>query len=549
MCRFDRRSAAHLAAVFAHILAVGLILLAAHSMPVREYVRVLAVEKATRAVGGSVSIGELRYNLLTLTVETLNTAWSPPASPSVDVLVRRASVAFSWRALLAGRLVPRHLLVTDVDVADLSGAGPVQMNVRGMLTLRAGGEGRVIGDFRLRGPAWVRIEGATGRLTRLDGDVAFDGSTVELQRLHVSAPGFDAEMAGLVRHLFAAPRAAMTGRWRADLPDFCTTWLLEIVGTCNVRQGTLQGHLRLDGPVSFPVLGIEARASNIVAGNGTPVVLDGEAIVSPRAIEMPRVEASIFGGMASLRDVVIIRETSRLSGATLTWRTLDVATLLESVGLDVPIASTIDGRARLTGPLKQPLALSVEAEAVLTPTRVAGVALAGGVEARFDAHGWSARVGAGYLGTTAIEGSVYARVGDDPGDALMTAAIGGSLRIESGDLREFADSLYALRLAPPRRLDFPSWDLGGTADLTLAGTLRSPRASGSLEVTAKQQTDMTAIRIRADVWLTRARIEIESLRVNRGQDRLDGSLDVGVPLSPPAGSPRARWHLSPGQAF
>jgi hypothetical protein len=104
--------------VAANILAVGLIALAAHSWPVREYVRTLVAVRAGHLVGADVSIGELKYKLSTLAFEADNVLVSS-RHPDVggQLFVPPVAVQLSWPALLAGRLEPNQLHVRNLEAS------------------------------------------------------------------------------------------------------------------------------------------------------------------------------------------------------------------------------------------------------------------------------------------------------------------------------------------------------------------------------------------------------------------------------------------------
>jgi hypothetical protein len=513
--------------VVANIVALGLIALAAHSWPVREYVRVAVVERATQAAGAPVSVGHVRYNLATLTFEADDVAWSPlGAGMAAGGLVRHLAIELSWRGLLAGRLDPQYVLVSGLHLVDSSGAGRFGASLLGLsLRMDSSGTHGLAGHVRLQGPASIQIGTTVSGLTRFDGDVAVDRATVTVRRVHLSAPGMEVKMAGTLDALhIAAPRASLKGSWRADLPDLCATWLLGRIPCHQVRDGALEGDLRLEGSLFTPVLSLEAHTDRIVVGSGTSIALDGEAIVSAQTIEIPRLDATAFGGTASLREALILRDALRLSGASLTWRGLDPRALLRALGLAMPIASTIDGHAVFMGPLLEPWAFTVETHALLTTADHPGISAAGRVAARLDEGRWTVRVVAGRIGATAVEGVAEGRLGEEAADALATATLDGSVLIESGDLRQVVAMLRDLELvaAWPAYIP-PEWGMRGTANLRLEGTLRRPRAAGWVDLTALRTTDEEPLKGRAEVRFDRDGIELRSVHMGRGDDHLDGS--------------------------
>src|SRR4051812_35048900 len=107
-------SSRRLRRVAANVLALILILLAVHAWPVRELVRARAATQATRGAGVPVSIGQLRYNLLTLRVEADDIAVTPRDAGGIPAtFIRSAVTQFSWRGLAAGRIEPRYVRVAN----------------------------------------------------------------------------------------------------------------------------------------------------------------------------------------------------------------------------------------------------------------------------------------------------------------------------------------------------------------------------------------------------------------------------------------------------
>src|SRR5690349_19996068 len=101
----------------ANILAIGLIVVAVHSWPIAELVRSQVAVFAAEQTGMRVSIGRVHYNLLSLSFAADDTAIAARDSDVAVAFARRVAIDLSWRALLAGRLQPRSVVVSGLDVA------------------------------------------------------------------------------------------------------------------------------------------------------------------------------------------------------------------------------------------------------------------------------------------------------------------------------------------------------------------------------------------------------------------------------------------------
>ena len=348
----------------AHVLAVGLMAAAAHSWPVNEGVRAAAASRASAAAGTPVSIGRLRYNLASLTLDLDDVAVADAGGAAPRAFARRVAVAVSWRALLGGRLQVEHAAAHDVDLSVSARDGAVTADLRGLsIQMEESGAGGVQARVRLDGPGTLRIGPAAGEVTDIDGAFAFDGAALEIEQLRLAGTGLDVDLAGRVEDVRANdPHATIQGTWRADAGTLCATWLAGRARCDVMDSGPLHGTLTIGGLLTDPVLRIGGATSlRRDAGQSLAPLLavDGEAIVSSRAFEVPRLEAAVFGGTAFVRGAVLVGEASRMSGAMVEWRGIDVRALLTTAGVDAPVDLVSDGSAVLTGDLFAPATLGV----------------------------------------------------------------------------------------------------------------------------------------------------------------------------------------------
>ena len=523
MSRFPSLAAARLGRVAANGLAIALIGLAAHSWPVRERVRALVVERASEIAGFPISIGRLHYNLLTLVFEADDVAVSGVATG----FARSVLLDVSWRAVIGGRFELEEVRVSDLDLRASSAERGVGVDVKRLsLYLDDTSERRLAGHASVGGPASIHIGSIERPLTRVAGELAFHGRTLEVSRVHVSAPGLDVAIDGSVDDLLGhAPRLLMKGRWQARASDLCAVLVSHAASCGHVRGGMLQGSLTVGGALASPVVHVEGLTTGLVAGVSVPaaIAVDGKAIVSARAIEIPHLDVAAFGGTVSLRGSMLIGQASRITGATLTWQGIDLAALLETVGHRVPLAASSGGRATLMGDLLTPEALTVEARTWLEPSRGTGVPVAGSVDARLDSGGWSVRLAESWLGDTLTRGEASGRI---PGHASVrwgAVTLAGTMRLETADVSRTWNTLREVGIPSIPRVPAGGWHAQAVADLSVEGTLGDPVVAGIIDVTGSRPHDPHAVAALAHVRVDSSGVEIRSLEARRDADLLKGS--------------------------
>jgi hypothetical protein len=513
--------------VVANVLAVGLIALAAHSWPVREYLRNLAAVRAAQMVGGDVSIGELRYNLSTLAIEINNVLVSSRRDDiGGELFVRQLIVDLSWPALLAGRIEAERLRISNLDASASAPGDQTEVTLRGLaLSMSHQSPGGLAGKIDLHGTSRVRVRGSPPRgIDYLDGLLRYDGGALHLTDVRTAVDGIVLVVNGRVADaLGAEPRAALSGTWRASASEFCAIGLPQATFCDRVRDGTLHGRLTFDGALASPELHIEAAGDGQIAGTPLRVTIDGEASVSSHAMTIVRLEATGLGGRAALTATVPFGEDAHTSSVKLHWETIDVRALFDLIGFRAPPTATLTGHALFTGDVWTPSSVSAEVSARFATARGARLPVTGEATARLREGHWVLRLASFRIGGTSVDGVASSRVRDDMPGGWAAMPIDGSIRVEMADVRETWDALQEFGLSASVPSNLRSWHVRGSTELALGGTVERPRLTGRMQASAERPGDASATAAQAVVRIERDRIDVAALRVTHAADEIAGA--------------------------
>lgn len=513
-------------------LLAGLLLLALHSGPARRFALDRVVQfLASRRI--ELRTGQLRYNLLSLSIDLRNFQLRSAASADLPVFARigHARVDLSLRDLLFGRAVIETALVEDVDVeyivaadgrdnlprmsgdssegrngrdyliAHLSAsrARVRYANVRQEMDFAASLSSAEIAGNPLTRRHQIRFESSEGRIQVRGRAAAIDRiaavldlgpDDVRVDRLHIDALGSQADGAGLIRE-FGAAKLGLTLRASID-----TARAAAFLGVDDPVRGIVAIDATVRGPLSAPAIDTRVSGSELRFRSLEPARLDIRAIYDAQArrleLSSARVQAP-WGRLAAHGQLALDREhTSSVSAQ------IDDATLADVMrGLNFPYAvhTRVDGRLDAVWPGVDYLHASGGGTATFTPT-----------------------VSHAAQRTIPLGGRISTRWNRGTIDADLThiTAAGAELtgRLRIGDRGRLEGELHAAAPDVSRTLSeaetfvargplLPAAISGGaTIDARLGGTIGSPAATVSVNSTWVSIGAATGVAVEADLALT-----------------------------------------------
>ncbi len=388
---------------------VIVVLLGGVHLPVaRRLVLASASARLEAQTGIAASAARVRYNLLILEIdlhEIVLAAGSRPPFARID----RARLNLAWSSLWSGVRIdeievirPRVTLVPGaegtlpaagteeeeeatadaagpvprlalgrvrVDALDLSWNDPeddLAVEINGLdLTLEPTEDGRSTGALRLRGTASVRSRSSTTLVERLEADLAFDGTDLDIER-SVLVVGFaSVELDGQVRSLLAVPELDLTVRGSADLEQSTRAVGAEIDAAGIVR---VDGRLR--GAAASPNVTLTWTGESLRLGTFVDVGLSADLSVSSATVVLDTFEAELAGGRLS-GSGRLDRAGPNLGGTLdAEWAGVDVETMLRGADLGTaitPFAGVADGALSLAWAGTDPSTVEGTVEACLRP--------------------------------------------------------------------------------------------------------------------------------------------------------------------------------------
>ena len=478
---------------------------------------------------------------LSLTRPAVSVARSADGAANVPRIADRELAAPTAPLRLPiGRLEMRDLTVDwrdDVNRLALT-LGPTSLRL-------TGDDGVVRGPLSTRGDSVVSWRGARTELSRMDGELGFDGVALVVHRLTLAAPEGELTLAGRVAQITGRPQFALDYEARFDLARLAqwlpgTTARGELVGT-----GEIGGSM--DEPVVSVTLGGTAVAWNRVAVDR----VDATLRVTPPALSLDALRVELAGGELSAAGAIARTEAGpgRLTAA---WDEVDVDRLLAALGVDAPVTLDITATGELDARWS---AIDPRAVTASARTRSGSETGAGGMRLETADGRWRLEVD-GTIGTAArVVGAIDARLDG----AWSAAQLAGAVTVACDDLARCA------RLVDAWRDTARSLPLDGrvTADLELDGTLGRPRVTGTLatpsltigplaatDVTARVEVDPTGFRI-ADARLGLGGNALRGYgRVSWPDGAVDGSivatladLSTLAPLVPDVWAPSGRGRV------
>ncbi len=374
-------------------------------------------------------------------------------------------------------------------------------------SLRLSGEGgRIRGPIAMDGAAAVSWGGTAMELSRLDGELGFDGATLDVHRLTLTAPEGELTLRGRVDEVLGRLDVAIDYEMGVNLAQVAAG----LTDTVAAGVLTLAGDLR--GAASN--LGASAEVSgSAVEWNG--VALDqvtAALAMTPTNVTLSTARVAVAGGEVVAEGGVALNEalSGRLRAA---WDAIDLDRVLAVIGVESPVSvGTSAGELEASWTAVDPRAVTLSAHHQSDPD-----ADGPGLRLKAADGRWRVALDAPVAPSARVVGEVEAIISDD----WSSASLGGGVAVTCGDVARCIQVVDAWR----SRLPFPVTG-AVAANAELGGTLSRPRIAGritspSLTVQRVSATDLWA---RFDADTTGMRLPDITVTVNGNE--MGGQLDV-----------------------
>lgn len=449
-----------------------------------------------------------------------DTAEEPPVTPRT--LVLRGLHLDDFALLYDDRSGPLRIAATGIDAA---------LDHRAIRVFEG-----ITGPFAVRGGVDVQWGERALRVDPIDSRLAFDGSRVSMQDLPLSlhlSQGLSplsglgtVSVSGRVTRVLDAPALELTFDGQVNVAE-AATWApppMPVAGTTHVKGS-------LVGPAGSPEIAVRFDAAALTLGTERNLTAGGELLIDTERLTANRVVASpASGGQVEAAFDVPFGDAPPTASAT--WEGVDARVFLRVANVDErPIGARLDGQARFAGGDEPQLAVRADFSAI----RERGVTpLDGRIEMGVRGTRWTlthtARTGG--LSTT---GSAGGRL---DADAVMNSTIAGPVTVTVTSLAAASDSLA------PHGLELPAAirEMTGAidADVTLAGTLASPRATIETRAPALALPGLGEAEVTATVEADPSRVLVSPLSVTRGDTHASGEVAIDVDRRTLSGSLHAR---------
>lgn len=500
-----------------------------------------------RALGIGVTAGDVRYNLLTLslalddaTVRSLRT----PALPAFAT-VAHARLTLSIRHLIRGRYVvdsatvaglavhyvvdadgttnlpappPRDDLDEPSEVIDYLVRDTTLTDARVRFEDRAGGVDvslpvsllRVDGELATRrhdveitaGAGTARVGERTADLESLEARLDLGRDDVAVSRLTLTAAGADIDASGRIDG-FEAPSVDVTARVDLDLAQaFAAAAVHEPVG------GRLTLALAAAGTVETMVVRATVTGEALAARGLPAAALDfrGRYDHAAAVVTVERLRTTAPWGRASVEGRIAVDAGATHVAARL--EEVDAAVVSTALALPTQVATRVSGDATVDMPGLDYAAASGTARLVMTATarhpRTDVLPVSGSI--RGTANGQAATLILDRLDvmSTRVTGTLTVR---------DRSAVTGTLRAGARDVGKVLRAADAWLGEPPGT--FLATPIGGGVSLQvdLAGSLAAPRARAVLDAPSLAIGTLRDVRLAAVAAATREAVVIPDLRV------------------------------------
>ncbi|HSP91799.1 MAG TPA: hypothetical protein VLN08_12870, partial [Vicinamibacterales bacterium] len=486
----------------------GLLVVLAHTPPVRAFVLSQLMSRLSAATGFVFAASRLEYDMLRLTVAAEDLRVTRPGPDGAPVfLARHVRMGLNRRTLsgspevewveadglslvidmsaataagsdarafrvpvfAAGRVALRH---ADIEVIDPDGIG--HLVVRDVsLDATGGASRRLEGPFTVGGGLTLDSPEARVRIDRFEGRAFLDGDAIGLRPVVAVAGQHRVALDGSV--VFTGPSPAYDLGLAGDLDvGLFSAWFPALPP----GDGPLQITGRVTGPLDDAQLQFAARTPGVALPDIRVPASTAEVRISRSGIYVDRMRASVGTGWIEAAGRLPLGDGDPASRVSLSWADVSVASLagiFPLLPVD-PIGAVATGSASLTWPgtalefstLSGDITSRVRVDPELDPARITVAGSAG----RWRLQ---ATQSLDQGGTTA---NLDATIRINPA-AVADSAVLGTITISSANMLPAA---VDLKRAFPALPDVAAWiaDTPLALDGTVDGTLGAPRLSGTV---------------------------------------------------------------------
>ncbi len=511
-----------------------------------------------RAAGIRAEVERLDYNLLTLRASLGRTTLAAIDREPPFLTVERLDLDLPW-SIVTGRLAVESLAVERPTLTVVRGAdgrlnlpesadtdvesepfNPIEIGRLVVNDLHLGYADRPAG-FSIDGRS-LRLElarsgpaGTTGRLSldegaviefgdrqtrisRLDGQLAFDGRALTVHELTVEAPEVELRLDG---------RADLLGGGSDLAARYEGLVLLDRLAPWIAPGQPLSGPVRIAGTVSgqldAPLVALTLTGNDLAWGDQQGVGLELQGHVSAAAAEIERVRLTLGAGTIDGRARLGLAADAP-SSARLRWSAVDIGSIARSAGVEPRVAARADGQASLQWTGAGLDTATARIDTSLSPGRPPpnAIGIGGRVSASLDSGQWTLALEQVRAGTLDVSGQAGGRlVGGDP----MSATLGGRVTATVDDLPGLTAALQAAGLPLP---ELPLTRGHATVEATLSGTVGAPAAAGRIAAADLAVPDLDAGTLTASFLADTTRLLVESFRAAIGPNTASGRMAIDL---------------------
>lgn len=536
-------------------LAVMALVAAAHLSPVRTRVVTWGITWLRTHMGIEARADRVSYNLLRLdisvngltlaargseatpflSIDTLhaNAPWSllrgRMAANAIEAsgvridIVRRAdgssNLPFSAGSQGAGveRFDVGRLIVRQADVTYRDEANALLVDVQGVsLDLRPQLDRVIAGTLAIeRGPR-IRVGERESMATHVAGRVAFDGTSLLLNRVSYESAEGQLVAEGRLDSVLANPRADIRMEGTVLLTGVSRWLKLE-----PTASGTVAVRGSLTGVLTDPVARLSLDSSAVSWRHLREVSLRAEARLNTSGVDLEAATLGIGGGAVKASG----RVATDGGRVRVDWRAVPAGSVLGPL-VPVPLAALLEGTADATwsGEGWQALGLVAENRARPVVAEAGSVPIDGRASLAVERGEW--RLGSDHQlwRSVRVAGNLAGRLSDR---GLSASSLSGPGVVSAPNLGRIAPLLRRAGVTAPAWLDEVPGSL--TVDFGLAGLLGTPRVTAAGRVDGFDVAGAGPGQLTFQLAADRRRISVVQLDASMGANHLtgSGSLDLG----------------------
>lgn len=261
------------------------------------------------------------------------------------------------------RLPIRRLEVSDLTIDWRDGVTDLTLRLPPTSVRLAEEEpgGYSTGPISMDGTARISWRGTATEVSRLEGQIGFDGSVLEISRLELAAPEGELTFSGRVDALADRPRLALGYEAQLDLAHVAA-WFSNTVWGAAAVSGDVTG--TLDSLAASGVL----SAAPVSWGEVVADRVDATVRLTPAAVSLDGLRLEVAKGVLTA-DGGIAREEGWPGWLDASWIGLDVDHLLATLPMSAPVtvAAAAEGSLSARWPTLDPRSVTLSGENHLLP--------------------------------------------------------------------------------------------------------------------------------------------------------------------------------------